>query len=128
MGVPDTSTATPNPSLARNTAGPDAGGQSHIGTVSPEAAGTTASAQGDDGAAAVGNTSIYSTTHLSKGDPTSSVIDPESTDPVTYQKPEATSHGRDTGVPDGSAQAAASKAFDGSKSSGGKCMPLRTVH
>ncbi len=119
MGAPEASSSMPDSSYARDTAGPETGGQSHVGTVGHEATGMIASARSDDGAAAIGPTSTYSTTRLTKGDLISSIVDPESTDPMTYQKPETSSLGQNSGVPEGSAQTAASRAFTGSQSHGG---------
>ena len=125
MGASETSANYPDPSLAKNTSGPEVGGQSHIGTTSPETAGTNDSIGGGDRTAAIGTTSTYSTTHLTKGDPTSSLIDIESADPVTYKKPETSSYGHNAGVPQGSAQTAASRAFKSSNTHGGKAYSLQ---
>lgn len=82
----------------------------------PEATGTpsTSAATADDGTAAIGQTSTYSSTPLAKGDPTSSVVDPGSSDPTSYRKPEATYEGG-AGLPAGSATTAASLAFGNSQ-------------
>ena len=97
------STTAPEPSAAQYTSGPEAGG-----------------ATSEQPAAAIGETSTYSSTPLASGDPTGSVVDPESSDPMTYQKPE-TSYGGDgnkSGVPPGAASVAATKAFSRSTSEG----------
>jgi hypothetical protein len=105
--VPAPATSTDN---AQSTAGPEVGGDKHVGTMDPSSTG--AFTQENPTSGAVGETTTYSSTPLAKGDPTSSVIDTESTDPVTYQKPEHTyTGGNDTGVPEGAALLAASKAF-----------------
>ncbi|KPI35379.1 uncharacterized protein AB675_11671 [Cyphellophora attinorum] len=88
---------------AQGTTGPEAGGDQHVGTVS---AGSQAPST-----AAIGQTSTYSSHRLGKGDPTGSVADPQSTDPISYQKPETATIG-DAGVPEGSAQIAATKALE----------------
>jgi hypothetical protein len=85
---------------------PETGGDQHVDTVDRDTVGTST----DQPGTAIGQTSTYSSTPLAKGDPTSSVIDPESKDPMTYQKPERASYGA-SGVPEGSATVAASKAF-----------------
>ncbi|RMZ75456.1 hypothetical protein DV738_g5472, partial [Chaetothyriales sp. CBS 135597] len=74
---------------SRDAAGSYAGGQSHLGNQTGI----------DTPSAAVGSTSTYSTTHLRHGDPTASVVDNQSRDPLTYRKPEA----YHTGASDGSA-------------------------
>ena len=92
-----------DPTAAQATAGPEAGGAGHIGTVSSDSQGTSS--------AAIGQTSTYSTHHLGKGDPVGSVADTQSTDPVSYQRPETATIGS-AGVPPGSAQTAATRAFE----------------
>jgi hypothetical protein len=105
--APAAATSTDN---AQSATGPEAGGDKHVGTVDPSS--TTAATEENPTSGAVGETTTYSSTPLAKGDPTSSVVDTESTDPVTYQKPEHTyTGGNETGVPEGAAVAAASKAF-----------------
>ena len=42
--------------------------------------------------AAIGQTTTYSSRPLASGDPTGSVVDHDSTDPMTYRRPEARSH------------------------------------
>lgn len=162
VGSSDNSASLAPASQARATAGPEAGGQSHIGTTSASSAtpahtdntattstsvpsdgsashrsgtatGTsfpplesskhgsdtattgksvtsTGAATDGSGTAAIGQTTTYSSRGLASGDPTSSVIDHESTDPLTYKFPE---HGNDSaaGVPPGSAAAAAATAW-----------------
>lgn len=102
----------PSTSAAQYTTGPEAGGDQHVGTVDPSnMPGTT---QENPTSGAIGETSTYSSTPLARGDPTSSVIYSESTDPMTYQKPEHLYTGSgDTGVPEGAAAMAASKAYSG---------------
>ncbi len=94
-GTASTTEGAPNPSTGEHRSGPETGGI----TEQPSAA--------------VGETSTYSSTPLPKGNSTGSVVDPESSDPMTYQKPE-TSYGGDgnnSGVPPGAASLAATRAF-----------------
>ncbi|ETN46840.1 uncharacterized protein HMPREF1541_01029 [Cyphellophora europaea CBS 101466] len=96
-----------DPQAALSSTGPETSGGGHISTANPS--GTS------QGATAIGQTSTYSTHHLSKGDPTPSVVDPQSSDPTSFKKPEAsTGAGTGAGVPPNAAQVAASKAFTGS--------------
>ena len=60
------------------------------------------------GQAAIGQTSTYSSHPLSSGDQTSSVVDPTSSDPNTFKKPETST----TGVSSDGAEIAARKAMD----------------
>lgn len=104
---------TTDPRAAQATGGPEVGGGEHVGTVNP----SQLSQGGSDPPA--GQTTTYSTHHLTKGDPTPSVIDPESSDPTTFKKPEATAPATGSaGVPPNAAQVAASKAFSGSAHGG----------
>lgn len=50
------------------------------------------------GRADVGQTSTYGSHYLGSGEPTSSVVDPSSSDPTTYRKPETSHLGRDVGI------------------------------
>jgi hypothetical protein len=50
------------------------------------------------GRANVGQTSTYGSHYLGSGEPTSSVVDPSSSDPTTYRKPETSHLGRDVGI------------------------------
>lgn len=95
--------STANPTAARGTVGPEAGGSGHVGTISADSR--------DAATAAVGQTTTYSTHHLGKGDPTGSIADPQSADTTTFKKPETATIG-DAGVPQGSAQVAAATAFE----------------
>lgn len=101
-----------DPTTAQATRGPEVGGTEHVGTAEP---GT-----------AIGQTSTYSTRHLAKGDPTPSVIDPESSDPTTFKKPESSLAGAtsstETGLASNAAQLAASRAFTGSSQGGKQCV------
>lgn len=105
VGSADASVVPPPASKAAVTSGPETGGQSHIGTTS-----TTASTQptadrstmaapapgnpsqaerlAEGGTAAIGETTTYSSRPLASGDPVGSVVDHESTDPLTYKMPE----------------------------------------
>lgn len=121
-GATGTSAVSHNTSLARDTTGPEAGGQSHLGTVSSGATGTTAPGLGDDRVATAKSTLTYSMTRLPQGHPTSSIMDPDSIGLVTDKEPESPSHSHYAGVPEGSAQTAASRAFNSSKSHGGTCV------
>lgn len=69
------------------------------------------------GRAAIGSTSTYKSTYLGSGEPTSSVIDPMSSDPNTYRKPETSHLGRDAGIGAGvgAAGIGAASAYDGSR-------------
>lgn len=70
---------------------------------------------GDEtGRAAVGQTSTYGSHYLGPGEPTSSVIDPNSSDPTTYRKPEIAHLGRDAGIGAGATAAGvgAASAYD----------------
>jgi hypothetical protein len=102
-GTPSTTAAAPDPSSAQLASGPEAAGA-------------------DERTAAIGHTSTYSSTPLAKGDPTSSMVDTESSDPTSYQKPEAT-YGGATGVPTGAANAAASTAFGNTQKQTGELCP-----
>jgi hypothetical protein len=64
------------------------------------------------GRAAIGQTSTYSSNYLGSGEPTSSVVDPSSSDPTTYRKPETSHPGRDVGI---GAGIGAASAYDGSR-------------
>lgn len=105
-----------DPTSAQATAGPEVGGNDHVGTVD-----RTQLSQGSS-EPPVGQTTTYSTHHLAKGDPTPSVVDPGSSDPTTFRKPESTALGTGSttaaGVPPNAAQVAASKAFSGSTRGG----------
>lgn len=83
----------------------------------PEGTGASQTSAGDAGSAAVGSTSTYSSHHLTKGDPTSGVIDHQSQDPATFQTPERSGATGATGagVPSGAATTAASTAFNNGK-------------
>jgi hypothetical protein len=59
------------------------------------------------GHAAIGETSTYSSHPLATGDKTSSVVDPSSSDPTTFKKPETSS----TGVGPDAAEIAAQRAY-----------------
>ena len=73
---------------------------------------------GDDtGVAAVGQTSTYRKSYLGSGQPTSRIVDPDSSDSTTYRKPESSSLGRDAaiGAGVGAAGVGAASAYDGSR-------------
>lgn len=96
------------PSLASKAAaasGPETGGQEHVGTAPATSATqstadqstmassaqgnlTQAERQAEGGTAAIGETTTYSSQPLATGDPVGSVVDHESTDPLTYKLPE----------------------------------------
>ena len=105
-----------DPTAAQATAGPEVGGNDHVGTID-----RTQLSQGSS-EPPVGQTTTYSTHHLAKGDPTPSVVDPESSDPTSFRKPESTAPATGSitaaGVPPNAAQVAASKAFGGSTRGG----------
>lgn len=104
---------TPDPKAAQATGGPEQGGSDHVGTVNPSQLSQSSSEP------PVGQTTTYSTHQLGKGDPTPSVVDPGSSDPTTFKKPESTAPAAGSaGVPPNAAQAAASKAFSGSARGG----------
>ena len=105
-GTSPQTTATSDITNARGTAGPEAGGSGHVSTASAISTGHSGMDSARDGSssAAIGQTTTYSSTPLASGDPTGSVIDHGSRDPLTYKKPES-------GVPSGSAAAAASQAW-----------------
>ena len=73
---------------------------------------------GDEtGRAAIGQTSTYGSHYLGSGEPTSSIADPNSSDPTTYRKPETSYLGRDVevGAGVGAAGIGAASAYDGSR-------------
>lgn len=121
VGASDNSASIPPASQAAATAGPEAGGQSHIGTTSATSATaetsghkpfpSTLRTEDGSGTAAIGQTTTYSSRPLASGDPTPSVIDHGSRDPLTYKFPEHGHEGISGGVPAGSAAAAATQAF-----------------
>src|SRR5205814_7032033 len=49
------------------------------------------------GHATVGKTSTYDSHYLGSGEPTSSIVDPNSSDPNTFRKPETSHFGREIG-------------------------------
>jgi len=74
----------------------------------------------DSGTAAIGQTTTYSSRPLASGDPTGSIVDHESADPMTYKLPEAGGHTgsataakgtNETGVTSSASLAAASTAW-----------------
>jgi hypothetical protein len=67
---------------------------------------------GDTGRATIGQASTYGSHYLGSGEPTSSIVDPNSSDPTTYRKPETSHLGRDVGV---GAGVGAASAYDGSR-------------
>jgi hypothetical protein len=76
------------------------------------------SSVGDNsGRAAIGQTSTYGSHYLGSGEPTSSIVDPNSSDPTTYSKPETSHLGRDVGIGAGvgAAGLGATSAYDGSR-------------
>jgi hypothetical protein len=81
---------------------------------------------GDDtGRAAIGQTSTYGLHYLGSGEPTSSIVDPNSSDPTTYRKPETSHLGRDVGIGAGVGIGAAS-ASDGSREQPGVQSSLQS--
>ena len=73
---------------------------------------TTGGVDSGVGSGPAGVTSTYSSTPLASGNPASSVINPSSSDPTTFKKPETSPGvGTGTGVGSGAALAAASTAF-----------------
>ena len=104
-GPSDVSAAPTSSYQAQGTAGPEAGGSSHVGTVSASELGN----KSGSGSAAVGQTTTYSSQPLASGNPTGSVIDNKSSDPLTYKKPESGSQlvGNSGVTEDGAAQGAA---------------------
>jgi hypothetical protein len=84
---------------------------------------------GDDtGRAAIGQTSTYGSHYLGSGEPTSSIADPNSSDPATYRKPETSHLGRDVGVGAGigAAGIGADSAYDGSREQPGVQSSLQS--
>ena len=69
------------------------------------------------GRAAIGQTSTYGSHYLGAGEPTSSIIDPSSSDPNTFRKPETSHLGRDVGIGAGvgAAGIGATSAYGGSR-------------
>ena len=98
---------TTGANVPQTVGGLEGAGTSHVGTADSSQIGT-----GDDGSAAIGSTSTYSSHHLTKGDPTSGIIDHQSRDPTTFQTPEKSAV---LGVPSGAATTAASTAFNNGK-------------
>lgn len=86
--------------------------ENHMNTAAaPEALGQIDDTAGDQtGQADVRQTSTYSSHPLSTGDKTSSVVDPSSSDPTTFQKPETSV----SGVGPDAAETAARKAYGAS--------------
>ena len=78
-------------------------------------------AGGDVGRATIGQTSTYGSHYLGSGEPTSSIVDPNSSDPTTYRKPEASHLGRDVGLGAGVGIAGigAASAYDRSRDESG---------
>ena len=75
------------------------------------------SSRDDTGRAAIGQTSTYGSHYLGAGEPTSSIIDPSSSDPNTFRKPETSHLGRDVGIGAGvgAAGIGAASAYGGSR-------------
>ena len=80
---------------------------------------------GGTGRATIGQTSTYGSHYLGSGEPTSSIVDPNSSDPTTYRKPETSHLGRDVGVGVGAGVGAAS-AYDGSQEQPGVQSSLQS--
>ena len=78
---------------------------------------------GDTGRATIGQTSTYGSHYLGSGEPTSSIVDPNSSDPTTYRKPETSHLGQDVGV---GAGVGAASAYDGSQEQPGVQSSLQS--
>jgi hypothetical protein len=78
---------------------------------------------GNTGRAAIEQTSTYGSHYLGSGEPTSSIVDPNSSDPTTYRKPETSHLGRDVGV---GAGVGAASAYDGSREQPGVQSSLQS--
>jgi len=115
----DPSTAAPSGTLGQSSVG-------HHDQSSSQGQGhrfpSTLRANDESGTAAIGTTSTYSSQPLASGDPTGSVVDHQSTDPLTYKLPEAGSRtsaatqASGSTAPSNAASTAASLAWNKSKS------------
>jgi hypothetical protein len=92
--------------------GPQASGEleanNHINTATAEEEETDEYPGDRGGQAAIGQTSTYSSHPLATGDKTSSVVDPSSSDPTTFKKPETSN----TGFGPDAAEIAAKRAYN----------------
>jgi len=82
----------------------------------------------DTGRAAIGQTSTYGSHYLGSGEPTSSIADPNSSDPTTYRKPETSYLGPDVevGAGVGATGIGAASAYDGSRDQPGVQSSLQS--
>ena len=80
------------------------------------------------GRAAIGQTSTYGSHYLGSGEPTSSIVDPNSSDLNTFRKPEPSHIGRDVGIGAGvgAAGVGAASAYDTSQNHPGAQSGLQS--